>query len=313
MDSSVQLINLIYLILGAALACGLVTIGIAMGYLRGRTKGVQTTEELDRQGLLEMVRQLGSWTTEYSGNVSAYQNRIGELTELARRSGGQTPDKMDNHVAILLNEIMQSNATLQTRLEVAENQLDKQTRQIESYLTEARTDGLTKLANRRAFDDKIEELFASYRKGGKSFVLAMIDIDHFKKINDTMGHQAGDEVLRQIAAILRQSMEHAYVIARYGGEEFVILMAGPVRLAADRIDAMRRRIAAEPLRVGDRSVPITISAGLTEPRDEVVTGSMIRRADECLYAAKNIGRNRVYYHDGRQSMLVGAPELATRL
>ena len=68
---------------------------------------------------------------------------------------------------------------------------------------------------------------------------------------------------------------------------------------------------AVPLRVADHSIPVSISAGLTEPRDEVVPGATIRRADESLYAAKNIGRNRVYYHDGRQSMLVGAPEVAS--
>jgi len=87
-------------------------------------------------------------------------------------------------------------------------------------------------------------------------------------------------------------------------------MPGPLRVAADRIDEMRRRLASAPLRVAERAISVSISAGLTEPRDEVVPGATIRRADESLYAAKNIGRNRVYYHDGRQAMLVGAPEIA---
>lgn len=304
-----QLVNLIYLVFGALLASALVAIGVAIGYLRGKRSKLDNPEEFDRQGVLDMLKELGTWTSEYSGNVSEYQTRIGELSELAKRSAAST-GRGDAHVAALLNEIMQSNTQLQKRLDAAERQLDSQTRQIESYLTEARTDGLTKLSNRRAFDAKIEELFIGYRKGGKSFVLAIIDIDHFKKINDTYGHPAGDEVLRQISSILRQSFDSPYLIGRYGGEEFVILMTGPLRLAADRVDAMRKRLAAEPLKVSDYIIPITISAGLTEPRDEVVPGSMIRRADEALYAAKNIGRNRVYYHDGRQSMLVGAPEIA---
>lgn len=312
MDFSVPTSNLTYLIFGALLAFALVAIGVVVGYLRGKRLVQQGADEIDRHAMLELLRELGNWTSEYSGNVSEYQSRIGELSELAKRSAGG-PVKADAKVAGLLNDIMQSNSQLQKRLDAAERQLDKQTRQIESYLTEARTDGLTKLANRRAFDDKIDELFHAYRKGGKSFALAMIDIDHFKKINDTFGHPAGDEVLRQFSSILRQSIDSPYLIARYGGEEFSVLMPGPLRLAADRIDAMRRRLAAEPLKIADRTIAITMSAGLTEPREDVVPGSMIRRADESLYAAKNIGRNRVYYHDGRQSTLVGAPEIASSI
>jgi len=307
-----QLINLLYLSMGIVLACGLVAIGVAVGYFRAKSTFEPAEEEFDRQGMLNMLHELGSWTSEYSGNVSEYQSRIGELSEIAKRTPATT-GKPDSNVAVLLSEIMQSNTQLKVRLDAAEKQLDTQTRQIESYLTEARTDALTKLANRRSFDTKIEELFTAYRKGGKSFVLAMIDIDHFKKINDKLGHQAGDEVLRQVASILRQSVETPYLIGRYGGEEFVILMEGPLRVAANQIDTMRKRIASDPLRIGGRSVPITLSAGLTEPRDDVVSATVIRRADESLYAAKNIGRNRVYFHDGRQAMLVGAPEIATTI
>ena len=303
-----QTANLIYLSFGVILACALVGIGALIGYMRIKRARVQAADDLDRHAVLEMLHELGSWTSEYSGNVSQYQSRIGELSEVAKRVTTGS-GKLDGSVVGLLGDIMQSNSQLQKRLDAAERQLDKQTRQLESYLTEARTDALTKLANRRSFDAKVEELFNAYRKGGKSFVIAMIDIDHFKKINDTHGHPAGDEVLRQVASILRQSINNPYLLARYGGEEFVVLMAGPLRVAADRIDEMRRRVAATPLRVGELSIPITLSAGLTEPREELVPGTMIRRADESLYMAKNIGRNRVYYHDGRQAMLVGAPEV----
>jgi diguanylate cyclase len=301
--------NLIYLLFGVFLASALVGVGAMIGQWRSRRSAPPPTDELDRHAMLEILHELGSWTSECSGNVSQYQSRIGELSEIAKRTVTGA-GKVDSNVVSLLGDIMQSNTQLQKRLDAAERQLDRQTRQLESYLTEARTDSLTKLANRRAFDAKVEELFNAYRKGGKSFVIAMIDIDHFKKINDTHGHPAGDEVLRQVASILRQSFDTPYLLARYGGEEFVILIPGPLRLAADRVDEMRRRVALTPLKVGDLTIPITLSAGLTEPREELVPGAMIRRADESLYNAKNIGRNRVYYHDGRQSMLVGAPEIA---
>jgi diguanylate cyclase len=307
-DFAVQTANLIYLSFGAIFAIALVGIGAFIGHVRSKRSVLPPTDDLDRVAVLGMLRELESWTSEYSGNVSQYQTRIGELSDIAKRTVSGSA-KLDGSVVGLLGDIMQSNTQLQKRLDAAERQLDKQTKQLESYLTEARTDALTKLANRRSFDAKVEELFNAYRKGGKSFVIAMIDIDHFKKINDTHGHPAGDEVLRQVASILRQSINNPYLLARYGGEEFVVLMAGPLRVAADRIDEMRRRVASAPLRVGDLGIPITLSAGLTEPREELVPGSMIRRADESLYMAKNIGRNRVYFHDGKQAMVVGAPEV----
>lgn len=278
--------------------------------------GPSTTEtasfltETDRQAMLSLLQQLASWTTEYSGNVSSYQTRLGTITRQFQRDAAASKPPSTTRVLGLLGEIMQSNAGLQQRLESAEKQLDRQTRQIESYLTEARTDGLTQLANRRAFDAKIEEMFTAYRKGGKSFVLAIIDIDHFKNINDSYGHQSGDDVLRFIASAFRQAFENAYMIARYGGEEFVLILPCPMRLAADRIDALRKRIAREQIETDGKQLKINFSAGLSEPRQELVAAHMFRRADDALYSAKNMGRNRVYYHDGTQPVLLGAPELA---
>jgi len=266
--------------------------------------------ETDRQAMLSLLQQLATWTTEYSGNVSSYQTRLGTISREFQRDATASKPPSTTRVLGLLGEIMQSNASLQQRLESAEKQLDRQTRQIESYLTEARTDGLTQLANRRAFDAKIEEMFTAYRKGGKSFALAMIDIDHFKSINDSYGHQSGDDVLRFVAAAFRQAFESAYMIARYGGEEFVVILPSPMRLAADRIDALRKNIARERIESDGKQLQITFSAGLSEPRQELVAAHMIRRADEALYSSKNMGRNRVYYHDGTQPVLLGAPELA---
>ncbi len=263
----------------------------------------------DRQSMLDLLQQLAGWTSEYSGNVSRYQNRLGTLSrEFRTSSGNEAP--ATQRVLGLLSEIMHSNADLQKRLETAEAQLDRQTRQIESYLSEARTDALTQLANRRAFDAKLAELFANYRKGGKSFVMVLIDIDHFKSVNDTHGHLVGDEVLRYVASAFRQSFENAYLIARYGGEEFVLLLPGPLRVAGDRVDRMRKALASEWFIAEDVRMNVRFSAGLSEPQQELVPGHMVRRADEALYAAKNRGRNRVYLHDGTQTMLLGAPEIA---
>ena len=300
-----------FLIAGLVLGTLLMGIGAGLGFwvarrgVRGATAGRPGAAAggVDQRRVLQLLQELEAWTSEYAGSVSRYQDQLGRLT--AAPSAG-------SDVMVLLREIMHSNQQLQTRLDAAEKQLDKQTRQIESYLTEARTDALTGLSNRRALDQRLEEMLAAYRKGGKAFVLALIDIDHFKQVNDRYGHPAGDEVLRQMAAALTEQLEGSYLIARFGGEEFAVLLPPPLKLAGQRLDKLRKTIAARPIDVGTRKLEITISAGLSEVRDDVVTGPLIRRADEALYAAKGIGRNRIYFHDGQQPVLVGAPEVAQR-
>ena len=195
----------------------------------------------ERTRLLQMLQDLGNWTSEYSGNVSRYQNEIGAINEAVKSEAGASSSEAGHRVVLLLKQIMQSNSDLQTRLEAAEKQLERQTKQIESYLTEARTDGLTGLMNRRAFDQQLDELFKAFHNGGRSFVLALIDIDHFKRINDTHGHQMGDQVLQQIAKTLNVNLDNTIMVARFGGEEFAVIMDGPLRARGGTIERTAER------------------------------------------------------------------------
>ncbi|GAA5508513.1 GGDEF domain-containing protein [Novipirellula caenicola] len=289
----------------------LLAVGLMLGYRFGRkhseTAGIAMSQD-ERERVLQMLQELGAWTNEYSGNVSQYQSRLGELSNEVRVDAQSTQSAPK--VIALLKQIMDSNEQLQTRLESAERQLDKQTKQIESYLTEARTDALTGLHNRRAFDQKLDETFATFRKGGRSFALALVDIDHFKSFNDTHGHQVGDQVLQQVAKLLQLELDDAIIVARFGGEEFAILMSVPLQIAADKMNKVRKTMASHQIDLGTKPLSVTISVGVSEPRDDLVASPVVRRADEALYAAKNIGRNRVYYHDGKGTCLVGAPEVA---
>ena len=304
--------NSIALVVGVAIAVLLVAIGFVLGrrltMRRGGDDSNSPIDQKDREQMLQLLQDLGSWTSEYSGNVSDYQAKLGQLNEAVQDNAGSS--NSESRVVVLLQQIMQTNEHLQTRLDAAERQLEKQTRQIECYLTEARTDGLTGLFNRRAFDQRLEEMFVAYRNGGRSFVVVLIDIDRFKTINDTYGHQAGDGVLQQLARLFRTELDQAIIVARFGGEEFAAIMDGPLRIAANKMNEVRKLIANESMTAGDRQLEVTVSVGLSEPREDLVVSPILRRADESLYAAKNIGRNRVYYHDGRGPTLVGAPEVA---
>jgi two-component system, cell cycle response regulator len=151
------------------------------------------------------------------------------------------------------------------------------------------TDPLTGVANRRSFDETLEREVARSNRSGSPLALALLDIDHFKAVNDGLGHQVGDEVLRQVGAALRDAARQESVVARYGGEEFVVLLPdtfpeGAV-LAAERL----RRAVAERV----DAVPVTLSAGVAVvPVNAVTARDLVAAADVALYRAKAQGRDR---------------------
>ena len=307
-------VNLILVSLG--LLFGIVL--LAIGYFVGRRLGSSGINELkslldddERNRMVALLQGLSQWTTEYSGNVSQYQTELGEINQVVRQgmAGMEAGGRADAKLVALLGQIMSSNEQLQSRLDAAEEQLDQQTKQIESYLTEARTDGLTGVFNRRAFDKKLDELFAIYRRGGSAFTLVLIDIDHFKSINDNYGHPIGDVVLQKVAAKLDEELKDALMVARFGGEEFAILTDTPIRAASQQLNEVRRRLAAMEFQTEKGMLQATVSIGMSQPNDDLAIGPLVRRADEALYTAKKIGRNRVYFDDGRGPQLVGAPEV----
>lgn len=295
---------------GLTIGALLLVVGAGLGFLFGRRRRDDgEAVRVDNRRVLRLLKELGTWTQEYRGGVAKYQNQLTEISSAAKAKGiaGDT-----SHVMPMVEKIMETNQQLQARLEAAEKQLEQQTRQIESYLSEARTDGLTGLANRRAFDKKLDESFSAFRRGGHPFVLALLDIDHFKSINDTYGHPVGDIVLRQIAHRMSLGIEDPILVARFGGEEFAVLLPSPLRMAAARMDVFRKANAAEAIECDGQTLNVTFSVGLSETKNDVAIGTLVRRADEALYAAKGIGRNRTYYHDGEAPTLFGAPEVVKR-
>jgi diguanylate cyclase (GGDEF)-like protein len=158
-------------------------------------------------------------------------------------------------------------------------------------------DALTGAFNRRHFDERIASELSYAKRHGVPVTLAMLDLDHFKKINDSWGHQAGDQVLQSVAWSLMTMLRQEDIFARYGGEEFVVIARG---IAAPGGLALGERLRAEVERMAVRTpqgerIPVTISVGvcIAPGGREVSPVELVRQADANLYAAKTSGRNRV--------------------
>lgn len=158
------------------------------------------------------------------------------------------------------------------------------------------TDALTGAFNKRHLLEFLERELARTSRHGRPLALVMFDIDHFKAVNDTHGHLAGDFVLRELAGRIRQVVRRDELFARYGGEEFATVLPETSREGATQMaERMRQLVAAQPFTYGDKTLPITISLGVsaTDGSESPPPLEFIRRADEKLYQAKNEGRNRV--------------------
>jgi diguanylate cyclase (GGDEF)-like protein len=157
-------------------------------------------------------------------------------------------------------------------------------------------DGLTQVHNKRFFMEFLEREISRAHRHETCLALVLFDIDHFKRVNDTHGHLAGDSVLKDIARRLRPRIRREDLLARYGGEEFACVLPDTTRDgAAIFAEALRILVERQPVRHGDVDIAVTISLGvaLTEAPQHYVATDLIRRADENLYQAKRTGRNRV--------------------
>ncbi|KAF1023760.1 MAG: Diguanylate cyclase DgcM [Pseudomonas sp.] len=243
--------------------------------------------------------------------LAAYLSRpIEQLARSAKRVQNQEPDAQfpREHFVLEIAQLGQSMQGMTQSLLGKERELQDTNASLEATvaqrtaaLTQANAellnlashDGLTGAYNRRRFDEKLAECNLLFRRSGRAFALLLIDVDHFKRINDTHGHAVGDDVLRQLARLIQETTRVTDFVARYGGEEFAVLL--PEIEAPNSPDVVAEKIRAAIAQAHFAVVgPVTVSIGIgiADAADGTTT-ELIKRADQQLYRAKSSGRNRV--------------------
>jgi diguanylate cyclase len=240
-------------------------------------------------------------------------NRIKGL--IAIKDIQELRDKIADEVSELNRVVAEKQQREQVQFAKLAEQVSVLQHKLEAAKVEASLDGLTGIANRRNFDFTIQRWVIAHEKSEEPFTVAILDLDDFKKVNDSHGHQVGDQVLISAAMELGRNIRASDFLARYGGEEFVILSAGMKLSESERrFSSLLKQIAAmefdcKSAEKGALVVSLTASCGVAEYALGESARDLIRRADEALYDAKRMGKNRVVtrrrplmsaYYEGRR-------------
>lgn len=271
--------------------------GLCAGWwLHGRLPDQRSLPNRDDFGLMrELMANLHRLSHGMAADVNQHNTEVGAVD----RELSQMRNRGATKVAELVERLIVANRSVQAKLNQTEGKLEELSGRIEYHANEARTDVLTGLANRRAFQEEAACRNSRFQDTGEACSLVMIDIDRFKQVNDVYGHPFGDEVLRTLGATLRDQFRRRDLVTRYGGEEFAVLMPHTEVGEARRLaEAVREAVERTQFEFGDKSLHLTVSLGVAQMLPQETMPDLLKRADQALYAAKHSGRNRVYWHDG---------------
>jgi diguanylate cyclase len=260
----------------------------------------QLTERIDNVGtkVVDEIEQVMAMIDAAVGTTTSYTESLAGATEQLSQAADRDGLRLIVESLVRSTKDMeQTNHALETRLKASKQEINQLQENLETVRHESLTDPLTTLANRKFFDQMLAKSIDDTRAAGEPLSLMLIDIDHFKKFNDTFGHLTGDQVLRLVAIAVKQNVKGQDLAARYGGEEFVVVLPRTaLRQALAVADHIRRAVMTKELMkrsTGEHLGRVTISVGVATLHKGETTQALIERADACLYAAKRNGRNKV--------------------
>jgi diguanylate cyclase len=231
--------------------------------------------------------------------ASASSSALGDVKSVINTL--DIPNDLSKAQSLLMKEIdlvIASNATLKGELAKSQAVLNEQQHQIEDLRTAVRIDGLTQLANRAYFDEKLNEIIELHKRHGDPFSLLMIDLDNFKGINDTYGHPAGDRILKGAALKIKASLRGSDFLARFGGDEYaLILIKTDVTAATEVAWKLCEEVRGSRFLLDNNALTMTLSIGIAEVSEDDNCETLLQRADEALYRVKASGRNGVSVAD----------------
>lgn len=262
-------------------------------YLKFITHQLQKSIPTDKANALinELLSNLDHWIASTSQKQHSLHTGLQAIQDSTQQDSSVIQEMIPE-----LQALMNETHHLKKQVIQSSEQVRLLKQELERNASMAKTDELTGIPNRRGFNEIIENLSIEAQQKQSSFAVILLDIDHFKNINDTFGHLIGDSVLRYIARLLHKETKGRDSIARFGGEEFVILLPDTQHDSAMQVaNNIRKKIESHPLKIksDQKSMQITISAGVAMYQMGEPTEQLLHRVDQRLYKAKTSGRNRV--------------------
>ncbi len=246
-------------------------------------------------GFVDQLADFADTTSDYHNKIEVYADRISAANDISELESVIAEVMRETHnVQLNAQRSHDELRSAQEKVRQAEGRIRELERELEATSDLVRHDQLTGVLNRRGLDDMFAKEMARTRRHDSSLCVGLLDIDNFKKLNDSLGHTAGDQALIHLATVCRQTLRPQDSIARYGGEEFIILLPDTnLTEATHALTRLQRELTKRFFLHDNEKVLITFSAGVTELLAEDDQTSVVNRADTAMYQAKQSGKNRV--------------------
>ncbi|MCM2372159.1 GGDEF domain-containing protein [Aporhodopirellula aestuarii] len=257
-------------------------------------------DSLTPEKVATVADRIRAFAAIVAANVDEHQTKVDAVNGVLHASdlSGAPPEIID-----AVEQLLAANETMRSQLEDAQERLREQTKQLQSAEQRAETDALTQLSNRGAFDKRLDYEFSKGYSGAG--VLAILDIDFFKRFNDEHGHRIGDEVLRSVASMLEARLQPYGLVARFGGEEFCALIdESDYEEAIDLIEKTRHAVSNREIRFEGKRLKVTMSVGIGKLQPQQSSDEWLQRVDDALYRSKEAGRNCAHYIEAERFIRV---------